>query len=276
MSIAHTMATKTTFWQHPLLRMAAASLAVVLPLALSFALLEALVPKALRVAWPNAVAALACIAGYWGYVSRFEHRAVAELGGKGALAEVCRGCSIGAGLGLLSLAPLWAMGLYTVTGAGDAWLLLRALPAMALVAILEEFLMRGVLFRLSEAAWGSRRALALTTLLFTAGHLPGGQITAIGLAVTAAASVALTAGYMHTRRLWLPIGMHFGWNYLFDAVFSVPVSGHEAKGWLQARLTGPDWLSGGAYGVEASVVALVVWTLASALLVRRVSWLGKR
>jgi hypothetical protein len=65
------------------------------------------------------------------------------------------------------------------------------------------------------------------------------------------------------------MGMHFAWNYLFSAVFSVPVSGHEANGWLLGSMTGLEWLSGGTYGVEASTVALVVWATAAALLLRR-------
>ena len=50
------------------------------------------------------------------------------------------------------------------------------------------------------------------------------------------------------------MGMHFAWNYLFDALMSVPVSGHAARGWIQVVPAGPEWLSGGAYGVEGSVV----------------------
>ena len=71
------------------------------------------------------------------------------------------------------------------------------------------------------------------------------------------------------------MGMHFAWNYLFSAVFSVPVSGHEAKGWLHGSMSGPDWLSGGAYGVEASAMALFVWSVAAALLLRRAYARGK-
>ena len=64
------------------------------------------------------------------------------------------------------------------------------------------------------------------------------------------------------------MGMHFAWNYLFSAVLSVPVSGHEAKGWVHGSMSGPEWLSGGAYGVEASATALLVWAVAAALLLR--------
>ncbi len=94
--------------------------------------------------------------------------------------------------------------------------------------------------------------------------------------VTAAASLAFTATYLLTGRLWMPIGMHFAWNYLFSAVFSIVVSGHEAKGWIRGEMSGgAEWLSGGAYGIEGSAMALVAWTAAAALLLHRAHIRGK-
>lgn len=251
--------------RHPLVRMLGASLAMFLALALSFALTESLLPKQMPIAWPNLVAALACTLGYWGWVRRVERREVKELGGAGALAEGARGAGLGVLLGLLTLVPLWAGGGYRVDGFGSAFPLLKQLPEMALVAVFEELLTRAVVFRIAEQAWGSRRALLLSTALFVVAHLPG-EINLMGALVTAAASLTLGAAYQLSRRLWLPMGLHFAWNYLFAAVFSVPVSGHEVTGWLQGSLTGPAWLTGGAYGIEASATALAVWTGAAALL----------
>ena len=254
--------------------MLAASLAMFLALALSFALTEALLPKDTRIAWPNLVAALVCALGYWMYVNRVERREVTELGGSGALAEWTRGAGLGVLLGLLTLAPLWGLGVYRIEGLGDGFPLLKQIPEMVLVSVFEEVLIRGVIFRIAEQAWGSRRALVFSTVLFVAAHLPG-DISLMGVLVTAAASVAFTAAYQLSRRLWLPMGMHFAWNYLFSAVFSVPVSGHEAKGWLHGSMSGPDWLSGGPYGVEASAMALLVWAIAGALLLRQAHTRGK-
>lgn len=63
--------------------------------------------------------------------------------------------------------------------------------------------------------------------------------------MTGIAALAPSGAYLLTRRLWLPIGLHFAWNYLLAAVISVPVSGHAARGWVQVRVSGPEWLSGG-------------------------------
>jgi membrane protease YdiL (CAAX protease family) len=260
--------------RHPLARMLAASLAMVLALALSFALMEAVLPKDMLGGWPNVVAALACALGYRAYVKRVERREVTELSSAGALPEWVRGAGLGVLLGVLTLAPLWGLGVYRIEGLGDGSPLLERAPEMLLVSVFEELLIRGVIFRIAEQAWGSRRALLLTTLLFVVGHLPGG-INLMGVLVTAAASLAFTAAYQLSRRLWLPIGMHFAWNYLFSAVFSVPVSGHEARGWLHGSMSGPEWLSGGAYGVEASATALLVWAVTAALLLRRAHTRGQ-
>jgi membrane protease YdiL (CAAX protease family) len=260
--------------RHPVGRMITASLAMFLPLALSFALMEAFLPKDMGVAWSNLVAVIVCVLGYWAYVNRVEQRGVTELSGSGAPAEWRRGAGLGVLLGLLTLAPLYVLGVYRVEGFGDGIRLLKQIPEMLLVSVIEEFLIRAVMFRIAEQAWGSRRALVFSTVLFVAAHLPG-EISLMGVLVTAAASLAFTAAYQLSRRLWLPMGMHFAWNYLFSAVFSVPVSGHDANGWLHGALSGPEWLSGGAYGVEASAMALVVWVVTSAILLRRVYSSGK-
>jgi membrane protease YdiL (CAAX protease family) len=260
--------------RHPLMRMVAASLAMFLALALSFALMESLLPKDNLVAWPNVVAALACALGYWAYANRVERRRVTELSGSGALNDWARGAGLGVLLVLLTLAPLWGLEIYRIEGFGDGFPLLKQMPEMLLVSVFEELLIRGVIFRIAEQAWGSRRALVLSTVVFVAAHLPG-EISLIGALVTAAASLAFTAAYQLSRRLWLPMGMHFAWNYLLSAVFSVPVSGHEAKGWVLGSMRGPEWLSGGAYGVEASATALLVWAVAAAMLLRRAHAQGK-
>jgi membrane protease YdiL (CAAX protease family) len=254
--------------------MITASLAMFLPLALVFALMESLLPKDLGVAWPNLAAALVCVLGYWAYVNRVEQRAVTELSGSGAPVEWARGAGLGVLMGLLTLAPLYVFGVYRVEGFGDGFRLVKQIPEMLLVSVIEELLIRGVMFRIAEQAWGSRRALVFSSVLFVAAHLPG-DISLMGVLVTAAASLTFTAAYQFSRRLWLPMGMHFAWNYLFSAVFSVPVSGHEANGWLHGSLTGPEWLSGGAYGVEASFMALVVWLTAGAISLGSVYSQGK-
>jgi uncharacterized protein len=78
------------------------------------------------------------------------------------------------------------------------------------------------------------------------------------VAISIEGGVLLAAAFMITRRLWLCIGFHIAWNFTQGGVFSAVVSGGQSKGLLQSRMVGPDWLTGGAFGAEGSLVALLV------------------
>ncbi len=253
-------------------------LSVLVPMAVAMGLSE-VVPKPYRSGWPLLLAACAIVAGYRLYVRKIEKRDVTELSLAGARGELFAGLGLGALLMATCSVLLLAGGIYTYTGMAHWSALLKPLPEQVFVAFLEELLFRAVLFRLLEKSWGTSVALAVSTLLFVAGHLPSEHISLLGVLATAVASAALSAGYIATRRLWVPIGMHFAWNYLFDAVFSIPVSGHPANGWIQVRASGPEWLSGGGYGVEGSIVAVLAWGAAAIALLfaarRRNQWLAR-
>jgi membrane protease YdiL (CAAX protease family) len=68
----------------------------------------------------------------------------------------------------------------------------------------------------------------------------------------------LAACYVLTRRLWFAIGVHMAWNFAQGGIFGVAVSGITIKGLFQSTLTGPEFLSGGSFGAEASLVAVIV------------------
>ena len=74
---------------------------------------------------------------------------------------------------------------------------------------------------------------------------------------------------MLTRSLWAPIGLHAAWNFTQGEIYDVPVSGIDGTGLVEAKLSGPELLSGGAFGLEASVIALVIATGAGVWLVIR-------
>jgi hypothetical protein len=66
-----------------------------------------------------------------------------------------------------------------------------------------------------------------------------------------------------TGRLWLCAALHAGWNFFQDGIFSLAVSGHKVKdGLLLTELSGPDWLTGGAFGIEGSAVDLAFLAMA--------------
>jgi len=165
-------------------------------------------------------------------------------------------------------AVVWALGGISfegLRGQGALWSMLT----MAIVSgTFEEILFRGVLFRQVEAMLGSWAALALTSAFFGVVHIDNpGATWFSSFAIAMEAGILLGAAYMLTRRLWLPIAIHAAWNFTQGWVFSVPVSGGEApQGLLITTRAGPEWLTGGAFGLEASVVAMVVATAAGLLM----------
>jgi membrane protease YdiL (CAAX protease family) len=171
--------------------------------------------------------------------------------------------------GIVSL--LGGLSVKGVNGEGQLWTVL----GMAMVSgVTEEIVFRGLIMRQIEGWLGSWWALAITSAIFGFGHIfnPGATLFA-GFAIMMEAGILLGACYLYTRRLWLPIGLHAAWNFTQGWVFSVPVSGGEAsKGLLVTTRAGPDWLTGGAFGLEASVVAMVVATLAGVVML----WLAIR
>ncbi|MDH4439009.1 MAG: CPBP family intramembrane metalloprotease, partial [Rhizobium sp.] len=83
------------------------------------------------------------------------------------------------------------------------------------------------------------------------------------------AGLLLAAVYLLTRRLWLSIGAHMAWNFTQSGIFSGSVSGaFEQPGLIRAVIEGPQVLTGGMFGMEASVVALVVCTATGLLILR--------
>jgi membrane protease YdiL (CAAX protease family) len=136
--------------------------------------------------------------------------------------------------------------------------------------IFEETLFRGILLRQLERLIGTWWALATTSVLFGAVHMMNPDATWVGaVSIMIEAGVLLGAAYLYTRRLWLAAGMHAAWNFTQALVFSVPVSGTgQTVGILVTRRSGPDWLTGGDFGLEASLAAVLVATIAGVFLLR--------
>lgn len=179
---------------------------------------------------------------------------------------------LAAGLAVFSAAVAVAaiLGIYRIVGQGDASGLLPALLASAIFpAVSEELVFRGILFRWIEEWGGSWVALLVTSILFGCAHLMNphaSPVAALGIALEA--GVMLGAAYMLTRSLWLPMGLHAAWNFAQGEIYDIPVSGTNVHGLVDARLSGPPLLTGDGFGLEASLIAIVVATLFGLWLLR--------
>ena len=185
-----------------------------------------------------------------------------DLPARGALKHLALGLLAGFLLFSLAVGIAAVFGVYTIVGYGSTAELVKDLVGDALLpGFMEEILFRGILFRWIEEFAGSWIALALTSALFGLAHIFNPNATWFSsLAIAVEAGVLLGGAYMLTRSLWLPIGLHAAWNFTQGFLFDIPVSGTPENGLVEAKLSGPALLSGGGFGLEASVIALVVAT----------------
>ena len=209
---------------------------------------------------------VAMIALYVWVGRRVEKRQVAEFSRSGAGRHVVWGIALGTGLAVATIGILAIFGAYRITGWGSIAGVLTVVGMMSAVAVAEEIFFRGVVFRLLNDRCGALIALAASSALFGLLHLLNPSASIGGaLAITIEAGLMLGAAYLLTGSLWLAIGVHFGWNVAIGGIFGTVVSGSgERDALVTATTSGPDWLSGGSFGPEASIVAVIVCSIATA------------
>src|SRR5262249_26286200 len=136
---------------------------------------------------------------------------------------------------------------------------------------------RGGLFRIVEERFGTFVGLLISAGFFGAVHFgnPGATVVS-SVAIALEAGLLLALAYTATRSLWVPIGLHFAWNFTEGGVFSTEVSGNTVHGVLATKLAGPELMTGGTFGPEASVIAVAICLVLAAVFlvmtVRRGQW----
>lgn len=220
-------------------------------------------------AWTRSIVTILLVhTAYIVYVRVYERRAVTELDRWSAGRGLTLGFLSGIALVSLSLLVLRILGVFDVVGFNGWTQFPRAVAVAAGAAYVEEILFRGIIYRLLERATGTWLALVGSALIFGLMHMgnPGATVSS-SIAIALEAGILLGAVFVFSRRLWAPIGLHLGWNLAVGGLYGLAVSGTSSSGVLQSELQGPAWLSGGQFGIEASLVAVVLSTaLAGALL----------
>ncbi len=232
---------------------------------------QLLLQKHLRAGGPAVVAVL-CLAAYLAAQKWIERRTPVELAIHRALPEVAAGMLLGLGLFCSVMAILWVARAYHPEGWSLHAALARGLVFALMAGIVEEILFRGLLFRMFSKIFGTWGALLLTSALFGLAHAgnPGATVSS-SLAIALEAGLLLGTAYAATSRLWLPIGLHVGWNFTEGSLFGMTLSGNDmGSGLLRGSLSGPRILTGGEFGPEASIVAVIVCMAAALYFARRI------
>ncbi|MBL9086614.1 MAG: CPBP family intramembrane metalloprotease [Planctomycetia bacterium] len=202
------------------------------------------------------------IAVYVGLVRLIERRRPAELSLARSGRELGIGLAVGAGLYTACVLILMVAGIYRIDGLNPVSYMLPAVAMALSSGFLEELVFRAVLFRVVEEWLGSWVSLAVSSLVFGFVHLINPAATVLGAVfISVEAGLLLAAAYMLTRRLWMSIGFHFAWNYTQSGIFSGIVSGGDTDpGLVKPVIDGPVLLTGGTFGLEASLTAFVLCT----------------
>lgn len=185
--------------------------------------------------------------------------------------ELCRGGAVGAAMLLVSVGLECVCGsarfAFTPHPMGGTGCL--ALVVFALAAANEEAVFRGYPFQRLTESITALGAVAVSCVLFGIAHLSNPHRTWISTVNTALVGVPFCVAYLRTRALWLPVGMHFVWNFLLSFFLGLPVSGLTLPvSVLTARVRGPIWLTGGQYGPEGGLLATAAIIAAAVYLLR--------
>jgi membrane protease YdiL (CAAX protease family) len=161
-------------------------------------------------------------------------------------------------------------GYYKIVAFNPIKNLTDAFVLQMMVGFSEELLFRLVIFKLVEEFAGSWVAIAVQGLIFGFAHIanPNATLwTSIGLVLSC--TLLFGGAYMLTRRIWLIMGMHWSWNFFQAGVFGMANSGTTRPGWITPVIDGPTWITGGAWGVEASYIAVAMQFLIGLYIFRK-------
>ncbi len=215
--------------------------------------------------------AIICFWVYKLYVFLFEKRPVSELSFSGSFPETITGIVVGGAMISISVLVLIIPGYYKIEGFNSLATLSDGLFLFATGAFFEEVLFRLIIFKLVEEFAGSWISVLVSALLFGFAHIFNDNATLwSATAIAFEAGVLLAVAFMLTRRIWFVFGIHLGWNFMQASVFGITTSGNAFDGLISPDISGPYWLTGGAFGVEASVITVAIGLIAAFILLKMV------
>ncbi len=194
------------------------------------------------------------------YTKYIEKRSALELSFSHGIKELTYGFVLGGGLIIILILLLASLGYYKIESIHSDWtIIFKGFFSMGMDAFVEELFFRVIIFKLTEEFCGSWIALVVSVFYFGFAHAGNPNATLwTSIAIGVEAGILLTAAFMLTRKIWFPLAIHFGWNYFQSKIFGVTTSGISSEGLLVPAIEGPEWLTGGIFGIEASVVAVLL------------------
>jgi uncharacterized protein len=216
----------------------------------------------------TAIVSLAAVA--WGYTKLsawIEQRDVREFERSKALSRFIIGLIVGALMIMLAVGAMVGLGVASIVRGHQFVFSSSTIVPVVVVPVLEELIFRGIIFRIIEEVWGTTMALIASAILFGLAHLLNENSTLLAAScITIELGVLLALAYVATRSLWLPIGIHAGWNCAEGNILGTPDSGNAVHGIFETAMNGNPLITGGEFGPEASLITPVFSLIAAVLL----------
>lgn len=195
------------------------------------------------------------------YVRIIERRREREINPKYLVKEALIGAGVGVALIAVIHVILALTGNYHIAEYLGAENLIYFVYLALISGYTEELMFRGVFFRIFEQGLGSWIALIISSIIFGFMHMVNPNATVLSsVFISLEAGLLMAGAYMLTRRLWMSMGIHFAWNFTLGGVWGTPVSGLDHPGMFRGVLTGPELITGGSFGIEASIVTALIAT----------------
>ena len=216
------------------------------------------------------IASSAVISTYIYFFRKYEKREIKEFSSRGIAKYLLSGTMIGVVLQSLTMLVIVLNGGFEIVSVNPISNVIIPFTIAFTVAVFEEILIRGIIFRIIEEKLGSYISLLISAIIFGALHLLNPNSTLIsGLCIGIEAGLLLGAAYIYTRNLWFPIAIHFAWNFMQSGIFGAITSGNEkTSSLLTTKLTGNSFITGGEFGPEGTIQALIFCVLVSIVLLQ--------
>ena len=210
--------------------------------------------------------AIASLLTTWLFRTKIDRGAIETIGlsGGGIVAQTLKGG--GWAMAILTLAYIILYAIGAIKGSmGDfsAYELLGFLLLFLIVSINEELIFRGYITSLIAKDFHFMGALIVGALIFAAVHIGNIDFTWWGFSSIFLGGYIMGLLFLKNQDLYTPIGMHWFWNYYHGNVLGFDVSGHDVPSLLQLEMLKADWITGGEFGLEGSVVTIILLFLAS-------------
>ena len=254
--------TDTSFWKWLVIFIAGSFLFL---LAYAFSSIPSVLDETVNMpVWLQAILCVLTSAGvlalYGGWWSWTEKRKAADLPMRRLAGDTALGFGVGILFFILVTGFIALLGGYRIGSVNWDWnALAKSLFMFLVVGVGEEVLFRGIVFRMIDDRWGTAVGLIASALIFGFVHITNDNATVwSSLAIAVEAGLLLGAAYKCSGTLWVPIGIHWSWNYFQGPIFGFAVSGNDTQSLITPVIQGSDWLTGGTFGAEASIPAFVL------------------